>query len=258
MALPFENIVGVQQDWANVVTNVAMVDTPFLGWLPVGKAPVQPERLYQTDAFRTPAANVHADGKPVDGAKSAGENRKQLRSLIQYMTKAANVTKLTQDYGNQAGVADELAREMGVEAYEAARLMARLREELVKQRESFVFETVFSDPVGDKLSFLKQAVGAGYTVVLCFIGLSGPETSEQRVAMRVAQGGHDVPSDKLAARFPRTLANLKAAVRDLPHVLVFDNDDLRAPFRRVALFEDGRLVWSAKPMPSWMAGLQTD
>src|SRR5579872_6032809 len=107
MALAFEQVVGVQQDWANVVTNVAMVDTPLLGWLPVGKAPVQPERLYQSDAYRTPATNTHADGMRVDGAKSAGENRKQLRSLIQYMTKAANVTKLTQDYGNQAGVADE-------------------------------------------------------------------------------------------------------------------------------------------------------
>lgn len=112
MALPFANVVGVQQDWANVVTNVQMVDTPFLGWLPVGKAPVQPERLYQADAYRTPAENSHTDGKPVAGAKSAGENRKQLRSVIQYMTKAANVTKLTQDYGNQAGVADELAREI--------------------------------------------------------------------------------------------------------------------------------------------------
>ena len=112
MALPFEQVVGVQQDWANVVTNVQMVDTPFLGWLPVGKAPVQPERLYQADAYRTPAANSHPDGVPIDGAKSAGENRKQLRSIIQYLSKAANVTKLTQDYGNQAGVADELAREI--------------------------------------------------------------------------------------------------------------------------------------------------
>lgn len=112
MSLPFENVVGVQQDWANVVTNVAMVDTPFLGWIPTGKAPVQPERLYQTDAFRAPDDNSHPDGLPVDGAKSAGENRKQLRSLIQYGTKAASVTFLTQNYGNQAGVGDELAREI--------------------------------------------------------------------------------------------------------------------------------------------------
>ena len=121
MALKFEDVIGVQQDWANVVTNVQMVDTPFLGWLPVGKAPVQPERLYQADKFRDPAPNSHADGTPVDGAKSAGENRKSLRSIIQYLSKAANVTKLTQDYGNQAGVADELAREITTQTKELSK-----------------------------------------------------------------------------------------------------------------------------------------
>lgn len=89
--------------------------------------------------------------------------------------------------------ADEVARELDVDAYGAARVVKELREELVKQRESFVFETVLSDPVGEKVGFLKMAAQAGYTVVLCFIGLSGSEMSEQRVVMRVAQGGHDVP-----------------------------------------------------------------
>ena len=151
--------------------------------------------------------------------------------------------------------ADEVARELEVDAYGAARVVRELREELVRQRESFVFETVLSDPVGEKVSFLQAVAQAGYTVVLCFIGLSGPGTSEQRVAMRVAQGGHDVPSEKLVSRFPRTLANLRSAIRELPHVLIFDNDDLRSPFRRVAVFEAGRMVWSAKQMPQWLENL---
>jgi hypothetical protein len=73
-------------------------------------------------------------------------------------------------------------------------------------------------PVGDKLAFLKEAAATVYTVILCFIGVSNPETSEQRVAMRVSQGGHDVPTDKLEAWFPRTLANLRNALRELPHI----------------------------------------
>lgn len=148
--------------------------------------------------------------------------------------------------------ADEIARELEVDAYEAARVVTELREELVRQRESFVFETVFSDPVGDKLSFLKAAEQSGYTVVLFFVGVSGWETSEQRVAMRVSQGGHDVPSEKLASRFPRTIANLQAAIRELPYVVIFDNDNLAAPFRRVAAIERGRLVWSADARPKWL------
>jgi predicted ABC-type ATPase len=151
--------------------------------------------------------------------------------------------------------ADELARQLNMEAYAAARAAGALREELVRLRESFVFETVFSDPVGEKVSFLQAAAQAGYTVVLCFIGISAARVSEQRVAMRVSQGGHDVPSAKLIERFPRTLANLGAAIGDLPHVRIFDNDDLRTPYRLLAVFENGRPAELHRPVPTWLRAL---
>lgn len=151
--------------------------------------------------------------------------------------------------------ADNIARELKLGAYEAARIADALRRELVKQRESFVFETVFSDPVGDKLTFLREAADAGYTVVLCFIGTSGPEVCDQRVAMRVSQGGHDVPMEKLVARFPRIMANLKAAIREISTVWVFDNDDLRTPFRLAAVFETGKPVKLNRPVPKWLQPL---
>lgn len=151
--------------------------------------------------------------------------------------------------------ADILAKELELDPYEAAKVANALRHELVKQRESFVFETVFSDPVGDKVAFLQEAEAAGYSVVLCYIGISAPEVSEERVSMRVSQGGHDVPGDKLATRFPRTLANLKAAIQKLPLVLVFDNNDLANPYRRVAEFERGRNKSLAEPIPAWLESM---
>lgn len=147
--------------------------------------------------------------------------------------------------------ADVVSRGLTIDPYEAARLAAELREALVASRESFVFETVLSDPVGDKLAFLEKTAAAGYTVVLCFIGISGPDTSGARVAMRVSQGGHDVPAAKLVSRFPRTMANLRLAVARLPHVLIFDNDDLRHPFRLVAVCEHGTVTRTQDPLPDW-------
>ena len=151
--------------------------------------------------------------------------------------------------------ADALARNLDMEPYSAARMADAVRRGLARRRESFVFETVFSDPVGDKLAFLKEAAEGGYTVVLCYIGIAGPDVSKDRVAMRVSQGGHDVPSEKLGARFPRTVANLKAAIRELPHVLIYDNNDLAVPFRRVAVFEQGRLLAMNEPVPAWLEPL---
>jgi predicted ABC-type ATPase len=134
-------------------------------------------------------------------------------------------------------------------------MITALRTEMVNQRESFIFETVFSDPVGDKLSFLQQSAQSGYAVVLCFVGIADAGTSEQRVSMRVSQGGHDVPAEKLVERFPRTLANLAAAIRELPCVLVFDNDDLKAPFRQVATYTNGHAVQLNEPIPAWFKRL---
>ena len=151
--------------------------------------------------------------------------------------------------------ADVLARELHLDPYVAAGVAAAVREELVRQRESFVFETVFSDPAGEKVAFLKSAAQAGYNTVLCFIGIDAPSVSEQRVAMRVLQGGHDVPTEKLVQRFPRILANLKAALRELPRVWVFDNSDLRTPYRLAAIVEDGHVAKLQRPVPKWLAPL---
>lgn len=148
--------------------------------------------------------------------------------------------------------ADVIARDLQVDAYEAATLADAMRRAMVQQRESFIFETVFSDPAGDKLRFLKQAEDAGYTVALCFIGLSGPLRSDERVAMRVSQGGHDVPLGKLRARYPRTMANLAAALEQIPHVLVFDNDDLSDPYRLVEVTDHGTSLWRAAVRPPWL------
>jgi predicted ABC-type ATPase len=171
----------------------------------------------------------------------------------------AGKTTFFESHLNSTGLrflnADVVARELEVDAYEAARMISALRTELVNQHESFIFETVFSDPVGDKLGFLKRAAESGYAVVLCFVGLACAETSGQRVAMRVSQGGHDVPPEKLVERFPRTLANLAAAIRELPCVLVFDNDDLKAPFRHVAVYANGQAVELNDPVPSWLKPL---
>lgn len=154
--------------------------------------------------------------------------------------------------------ADRLAAEFDLAPYEAARLAKRVRSSLIQERESFVFETVFSDPVGDKIRFLEEVAASGYTVGLCFIGLSSAMLSAERVAMRVSQGGHDVPSEKLTSRFPRTLENLKSAISKVPHVFVFDNSDLARPYQRIASFSSGVREELAKPLPKWFQRIIPD
>lgn len=138
--------------------------------------------------------------------------------------------------------ADELAVELKLGPYEAADIADAVRRALVSRRESFVFETVLSDPVGEKIQFLADTADSGFQVVLIYIRIADVATSIQRVSMRVSQGGHDIPDDKLHARFGRTADNLKRATERLPHVLVFDNSDLSQPFRLAEIWEHGDRV----------------
>lgn len=156
----------------------------------------------------------------------------------------------------QAGLpfvnADLLSRELDVDSYAGARVADSLRRTLIARGESFVFETVLSDPVGEKVAFLAGAAQQGYTVVLCYLGLDSAGQSAERVGMRVSQGGHDVPDEKLRARFARSLDNLRLAISNLPYVFAIDNSDLSFPFREAAFFEHGRLVRWQEPVPSWL------
>lgn len=152
--------------------------------------------------------------------------------------------------------ADDLRSQLKLGAAESAGLADALRRELLRQRESFIFETVLSDAHGEKVGFLCDACASGYRVALYFIGLSSPAIAQGRVAMRVSQGGHDVPSKEVAARFPRALANLQRAIRALPQVFVFDNDKLDEPFRRVAQWQRGMARRMGVRKPDWLRWLQ--
>jgi predicted ABC-type ATPase len=129
------------------------------------------------------------------------------------------------------------------------------RHELLDGRVSFCTETVFSDPKGAKLAFLKEARASGYSVFLVFIGISDSQLSMARVIQRVDAGGHDVPDEKLVERFPRTLANLRAAIPLVDEAFLFDNSSDVEPFRLVAVYSDSVLVERREPIPPWAAGL---
>jgi predicted ABC-type ATPase len=52
---------------------------------------------------------------------------------------------------------DLIARELNVDAYTAARVAEAIRQAMVRQGESFVCATVFSDPVGDKAELSQRS-----------------------------------------------------------------------------------------------------
>ena len=152
--------------------------------------------------------------------------------------------------------ADHLARETGLDAYTAADTVASIRDLWIEERKSFVVETVFSDPVGEKVAVLERAAAIGFDVSLIYIGIDSCDLSRRRVQARVQAGGHDVPEEKLADRYIRSLQDLQRALASLPRVLIYDNSSFQTPYRFVAEFRLGNQVRSGKfAMPRWVEEL---
>jgi predicted ABC-type ATPase len=125
------------------------------------------------------------------------------------------------EYINPDDIARELEGPYDIRVAKAQIIADRRREECIVSEHSFSFETVMSHP--SKVDVLIRAKSAGFHVRLFFVGTNNPRINIDRVAIRVAQGGHDVPKDRIVARWARTMELLHQAVAASDEAFVFDN-----------------------------------
>ena len=84
-------------------------------------------------------------------------------------------------------------------------------------------ETVLST---DKyVPMVEQVLSAGGDFFLIYIALRSPELAVERTRERVRRGGHDVPAEKVRARWRRSLEQLPRFARRATHFWVFDNSN---------------------------------
>lgn len=134
---------------------------------------------------------------------------------------------------------------------EAARNWADARrKQLLSLGQSFVSETVFSH--ASKLALIHEAQAQGFFVLLLVVALDQPERLLTRVSNRVMEGGHNVPSERILARYPRTLALLTQAVRLADAALVHDSFDVMpGSHKLVATCEKQNTRILHQPLPQW-------
>ena len=102
----------------------------------------------------------------------------------------------------------------------------------------FAMETVFSyweeQPDGtvlSKIDLIEDMQRAGYFVLLFFVGLTNVELSILRVQTRVAEHGHDVPTERLLRRFPKTQRAIATAAKVANATIFTDNSrDIKQAF----------------------------
>jgi predicted ABC-type ATPase len=84
------------------------------------------------------------------------------------------------------------------------------------------FETTLSGRV--HLGRLRRWKAAGYSVEIVFLRLLSPAIAVRRIAARVKQGGHIVPTDDIVRRFSRGWENFERLYKPLADAwTVYDN-----------------------------------
>ena len=135
-----------------------------------------------------------------------------------------------------------------INSYTVAIAADFFKEQYLKRRLSFSFETVFSHPA--KIDLLRKAQANGFRTYMYFVATEDPQVNLSRIHARVQQGGHDVPAEKAIARYYRCLEQVRYALEHLNRAYFFDNSTEQFIF--FAEYESGRgFQLHSAVLPEW-------
>ena len=136
----------------------------------------------------------------------------------------------------------------GINSYSVAIVADFFKEQYLKHRISFSFETVFSHPA--KIDILKRAQAVGFKTYMYFIATENPVINVNRIKERVALGGHDVPEEKTRSRYLRCMEQVRYALPYLNRAYFFDNSTQQSLYLAEYESEVGFSLHS-ELLPSW-------
>ena len=131
----------------------------------------------------------------------------------------------------------------------AANKAQDIREICLKSKSDMAFETVFSGP--DKLEFVQRAKKAGFFIRLFFVCTNDPSINAQRVALRVMDGGHDVPIPKIIGRYYRSISNCVDSLSWVDRAYFYDNSETDQDPRLLFKISEGGLVKTYGALTLW-------
>lgn len=91
-------------------------------------------------------------------------------------------------------------------AVEASRIMYKRIKELIGAGETFAMETTLA--TRSVANLIREAQREGYYVTLLYFWLNTPDLAVERVKMRVAAGGHNIPEATIRRRYEAGIHNL--------------------------------------------------
>jgi len=129
----------------------------------------------------------------------------------------------------------------------AGREAIRRQEALLTRGADFAMETTLAGH--RELALLQRTRETGYKITLVYIGVDSTDMLLGRIAQRVIEGGHDVPTEDVDRRYIRSMANLAAALQSVDRAFVLDNTGQR--YRLLLALEEDRVKRLSRNLPRW-------
>lgn len=146
---------------------------------------------------------------------------------------------------------DEILKEFGdwkntVDTMKAGKIAVQMINEYFSEGVTFNQETTLC---GHSIfRNIERAKQQGYVVEMFYVGVNSVQIAKDRIAERVACGGHGIPDGDVERRYTESLKNLKRAIAICDLVALYDNTDV---FRRFAIYKNGELCRLSKNVPDW-------
>ncbi|MGM0881071.1 MAG: zeta toxin family protein [Bacillota bacterium] len=154
---------------------------------------------------------------------------------------------------------DALARRIDNENPEKHRVSAgkdaiKLVRECIKNKRDFSIETTLAG--GNAIRQMQEAKDNGFEVIMFYVGLGDFRLNIDRVAVRVKNGGLDIPTEDIIRRDQTSMKNLLAHLYLLDHLIVIDNSDLDGVIVLEADVNHNVIKYMAETIPNWVKAIE--
>lgn len=130
--------------------------------------------------------------------------------------------------------------------------MIELARECIQQHRDFSVETTLAG--GNVVRLMQQARDEGFKITMFYVGLGDYQLNIERVAARVKNGGHDIPTPDIIRRHSTSVLNLIANLHLIDHLILIDNTDTTG---EAVLEVEGDLVkYQRNPLPLWVENIK--
>lgn len=128
----------------------------------------------------------------------------------------------------------------------------KLARDCICNSRDFSIETTLAG--GNAIRLMRDAKTNGFEVTMFYVGLGDYRLNIERVAARVKNGGHHIPTKDIIRRHDTSMQNLIAHLYLLDHLIVIDNS--RAEGEVTLVIRARSIIHRADSLPSWIEKIE--